>query len=882
MCKRMITGLLCICFLFSAAVLVCAAETEETEETEYVKVSISTVERFLSFAEKCRLDSYSQNLMVSLESDLDLSGIEFEGIPTFSGTFEGNGHTIAGLEITVDGSVRGCFRYLTQTAVVQNLNICGSVTPNGGRGEVGGIAGNNAGRIDNCSFDGVVSGGDDVGGLVGVNTVSGVIENSRVQGNVCGNHFVGGVTGKNNGVIRGCTNDAEINTTAQQNSVELSDITMESLIHSESVGTVTDIGGIAGNSSGVIRDCVNKGNVGYQLMGYNIGGIAGTQSGYILDCENRGEVLGRKEVGGIVGQMEPTALIEYDEDALQILQGQLKTMSGIANKTAANVQSTAEALYTQVGTLQGQVQDAKDAVEMLVPDQDDPELPDLDSIQAAKNNLSSSLSGMKHTLEGMNATTQSAIGTLSNNLYALQNQINAMSATLGNVSETLGGSITDVSDADTEADLTGKVEGCVNYGTVLADLNVGGIAGAMAMENDFDLEDDWNIVGENSLNFESQLRAVILNCENQAAVTAKKQTAGGIVGWQSLGLVKDSWNTGDLDAQGADYVGGISGQSTGYIRMCGAKCTLSGKGYMGGIAGSATIVTDCRSMVELNGTERLGAVLGIREDSNSDEETPVSGNYYLSGSGDPGAIDGISYDGLAQPLKETEFFALENLPDLFRKATVTFRFEDGTERQITVASGSKLAQSRIPNVPEKAGYTGEWDGLAEADLTHILFNLTFEAKYTSHNAALQSDTVRENGLPVLLVQGDFTADAMVELSELDAAPELEERETLLEAWGISVSESKQLTAARLRLPEGCDTEHVFVRIRDGGGNWRVVEHTVDGSYLVFTLMDGDDAIALIQTEAETWPLLAAGAGAVLVLVLLCLVVWKRKKRSGKK
>lgn len=878
MYKRIWIALLFVCLLLS---FVAPAYAAEEEEAESVKLRISTEEQLLAFAEECRLDSYSWNLEVSLEADLDLTGIAFEGIPIFSGTFDGNGHTISGVEITVDGSVQGFFRYVTATAVIRDLNIRGSICPGGSRGQVGGIAGSNSGTIENCSFDGVVSGGDYVGGLVGVNTVSGILENGRVQGEVYGNHFVGGMAGKNNGVIRSCVNSAAVNNTAQENSVKLSDITIDSLVSSESASTATDIGGIAGNSNGVIRDCENQGSVGYLLMGYNIGGIAGTQSGYIVNCVNRGEVRGRKEVGGIVGQMEPTALVEYDEDALQILQGQLETMSSIANKTASNVQSTAQALYSQVNELQDQVEDAMDAVSMLLPDMDDPQLPDEDSLQAARNNISSSLSGMSQTLQGMNATTTSAMGTLSNNLYALQNQINAMSATLGNVSETLGGSITDVSDADTEDDLTGKVAGCVNYGDVVADLNAGGIAGAMALENDLDIEEDFTSIGETSLNFESELRAVILDCENHAAVTAQKQQAGGIVGWQSMGLVKNSRNTGDVGAEDADYIGGISGKSGGYIRLCSARCALSGDAYVGGIAGAAVIVTDCRSMVTVSGSERLGAVLGLREEDSSAEETPLSGNYYLSVSEDIGAIDGISYDGLAQPLTEEAFFALEDLPDLFQNVTVTFCFEDGTIRQISLTAGDKLAQSQIPAVPEKAGFVGEWEGLAEADLSHILFDLTFEAKYTGHSVTLQSDALGENGLPILLVQGDFTPDAQVCLTELAETPELEEGETLLGAWHLSLSGSEAVTAARLQIPDGCDGDSAAVQVRGSDGSWKTVELTADGSYLVFPLEDGDDAIALIQLSSSHWlPAVAAAAAAGIVLV--CLLIWRRKRRSGKK
>ena len=46
---------------------------------------------------------------------------------------------------------------------------------------------------------------------------------------------------------------------------------------------------------------------------YTIGGIAGRQSGLVTGCTNWGTALGRKDVGGIVGQMEP--YIELDSGA---------------------------------------------------------------------------------------------------------------------------------------------------------------------------------------------------------------------------------------------------------------------------------------------------------------------------------------------------------------------------------------------------------------------------------------------------------------------------------------------------------------------------------------------------------------------------------------
>ena len=76
-------------------------------------------------------------------------------------------------------------------------------------------------------------------------------------------------------------------------------------------------------------------------------------------------------------------------------------------------------------------------MDLLLPDPSDPELPDEDTLQAAQNILSGSLSGMQDQVRGMAASTQTSLGRLSNNLRTLQGQINAMASTLDILSEEL-------------------------------------------------------------------------------------------------------------------------------------------------------------------------------------------------------------------------------------------------------------------------------------------------------------------------------------------------------------------------------------------------------------------------------------------------------------
>ena len=80
--KRLFSMALCVLFALTLALPARAQEEEEFER----EITISTRKDFLRFAEKCRLDSYSQGLKVSLKADLDLEGAEFEGIPIFCGS----------------------------------------------------------------------------------------------------------------------------------------------------------------------------------------------------------------------------------------------------------------------------------------------------------------------------------------------------------------------------------------------------------------------------------------------------------------------------------------------------------------------------------------------------------------------------------------------------------------------------------------------------------------------------------------------------------------------------------------------------------------------------------------------------------------------------
>lgn len=869
--KIFVCLLLCLSLLPAVSAFAAEDDTVQAETEPAVTLTISDTEGFLAFCESCRLDSYSQKLIVELQTDLDLSGMDFSGIPIFCGTFHGNGHTVSGLNITGDGSYQGLFRYLEETAVVTDLQVTGTVTPGGSRSHVGGIAGFNAGTVKNCQFSGEVSGADDIGGIAGTNALTGVLSGCRTEGTVHGDHFVGGIAGENQGVVRNCKNYALVNTTVKQNDVSVSDITIDSLTGSESVITVTDIGGIGGSSTGIIRRCENHGDVGYPHIGYNIGGIAGTQSGYITESDNYAAVRGRKEVGGIVGQMEPSTELRFQEDTLQILRGQLDALSNLTSRASANAQNGSAKLNQEILNLKDQTQAAKDAVDMLLPREG--ELPDADSILAAQSTLSGSLSAMSGSVNQIAAISQDTVTNLSSDLLAISNQVRAMRDTLNNASENLNTSVADVSDLDTEEDTAGKAALCTNHGSVLADWNVGGIAGAIAVENDLDTQDDLAVLGDGSLNFHCDARAVVLRCENNGTVSGKKENVGGIAGWVSMGLLRECENTGPVEAENANYVGGIAGLSQGFIRQCRVKAFLSGASAVGGVAGSGSTVTDCLTMAELlTGSEKLGAILGTAQ-----EDAEIANNYYLAVVRDIGGIDGISYDRLAQPLPEEDFFRQENLPEFFRTHTIRFVFADGTEALRRVAHGQALKDSDIPPLPAVEGSEGRWESDYAVDLSCVAFDCLFTAVYSPRLATLESQQTRENGLPVLLCQGSFALSDELQSQPISAPAEL----SALDGWEFSTAGDNAQVTLRYLPPEGTDSNQVTVLVRTADGRWQERASHIDGSYLVFRTDAGEDAFCIVPAEKD-FPVIAVPAVSAAAVAAAAVMIWSLRRRKKKK
>ncbi|MBN1456655.1 MAG: hypothetical protein JW912_02245, partial [Sedimentisphaerales bacterium] len=114
----------------------------------------------------------------------------------FEGIFDGNGHTISSFTYTTTSGYVGLFSYVSGTgarADIRDLTLTG-VNINSSGYNTGGLVGHLGGVVSNCSVEGTVTGGDDVGGLVG-DLYWGSIYDCSSTGSVNGDEGIGGLVG---------------------------------------------------------------------------------------------------------------------------------------------------------------------------------------------------------------------------------------------------------------------------------------------------------------------------------------------------------------------------------------------------------------------------------------------------------------------------------------------------------------------------------------------------------------------------------------------------------------------------------------------------------------------------------------------------------------
>lgn len=1297
--------------VFAAAALAVTVPTQTfavtSSQTSSSKRTLTITDEagFAEFAKACRIDSYSEGLYVTLGSDITLSG-EFTPISIFGGTFDGNGHTISDVNITSNGSYSGLFRYISRGGLVKNLTVKGNISPAGSAENVGGIAGSSAGSITACSFEGTVKGETNVGGIVGINENGGLVANSSVFGAISGSHSVGGIAGTNSGTILNSKSRMSVNTTATEAKLSIKDIDWDSLMSSEEPSSMTDVGGISGYSDGIVRNCENFGTVGYPHIGYNIGGIIGRQCGYVGLCANSGEIFGRKDVGGIVGQMEPYRSIDFDKDTVEKLLDELDVLSGLVDNLINDAESAGDAVNNKVQNLTWQMEklrqsadDISDRTEELyngwtsgineissrvdealdgvtpalegfrdgldllsrfseslgktfdgidassddiknainsgkegldivdgavkkistalddiaeAADEIAEGMGDTERIQAAVKSIIKSLDGinsevknisdaftkigeacdkLKDFVEGedfdnlsdgliklgesmqqvtsalgkmsealrkisgsvdadelqqgldeyaaaseelgkaaehaaaalkeasatipdnnkvkeelsaasdniktagehvsaaadhiskaidaaqlneglkemetaaeelnkalgeaetaikkitdalkninssevpkevydeisaqldiinksianisasadeinkaldeinsqidagkikdgvesiadsakklsdaaddissangefdkaadslssavdklsdaskaaseateyltkacdvfsdafdkLSQTTKTlgdkpkvefpaadedftaAVNGFSNNFAGITNAISSISGTAESESDVLledlrkindefakitdilrelkdktlntdekDGVTTDVSE-DNSNSRQGNAYSCTNSGGVQGDLNVGGITGSMALDFDFDPEDDIATEGERSYSFSYKVRDVIEGCTNTGEITAKKNYCGGIVGKQDMGAVRGCIENGKVTSSSGSYAGGIAGYSVSAIRKCVSKVTINAAEYVGGIAGQGVILTDNAAILDIyDCTERRGAIAGFVDFT--DKNADVSANCFV----DRGVagIDGISYAGKASPVDFEQFRVIAGSAAVI---DVTFVVDEKIVSTVAVEYGGALKESDFPEIPAKSGCFAEW---SDFDSKCVTFPVTVEAVYTPYVTVIESAEKSENGFGLVLADGLFGSGASISVTtESSSVFAPDDSELRIVSVDCAISDGA-VTGLRFLIPDGSGNPSVMQFVN---GAWKEVASTQNGHYLIVdnpALENGSGSFCICPNTLDIVPILIiSGCALIAIINIILWTILIKRKRAEKK
>ena len=267
-------------------------ESGTTEDLGYTiegngSYTVTSTDGLMNIAEL--VNGGKTNINITLDTNINLTGKDWTPIGTsfgnsYTGTFDGGGHTITGLTVTTSDEYAGLFGCLGNAGTVKNVVMDGiQIECNHGSGCAGGVVGFSRGIIENCSVSGSVSGTVYVGGVVGAQWggfITGCSSSARVKGTV----YVGGVAGQTNSgaIMTACYATGNV-------TIEIDPIKNisggglvgfnggSSLLACYAIGNVTstgssngnvDIGGFLGNNYTTVTACYWKNNH-EQGIGYN-------------------------------------------------------------------------------------------------------------------------------------------------------------------------------------------------------------------------------------------------------------------------------------------------------------------------------------------------------------------------------------------------------------------------------------------------------------------------------------------------------------------------------------------------------------------------------------------------------------------------------------
>ena len=605
----------------------------------------------------------------------------FAPIKVFSGTYDGNGYKISNLKVgvTYEGLENvGLFGEL-QGGLLKRVKLVGFLTENGVN--VGSLVGlNNRGTIEDSEVDGKVDGYRTIGGLVGLNQ-GGVIRNStatvrvgenssvtwvagglvgqndggtivgsHASGGVTGGNQVGGLVGKNRGSVTSSHANGDVTGTdsiwgyAYVGGLvgwHLGGTISDSYTGNRVVGAALGIGGLVGVSEGNARIVSSYTYWESRVSGKNkVGGLVGENKGSISGSYANGTVFGDSQTGGLVGVSEGNARIVSShtdwassvsgKDQVGALVGENKgsisgsyaqgsvsgdsQVGGLVGRNAGSISNN----YARRGSVSG-----------------DSQVGGLVGVNESNANIVNS-----HTRREVRVSGKDQVGGLVGENKGSISDSYAQGAVTGDrqAGGLVGGndgrivsSHTDwgsrVSGKDQVGGLVGKNKGSISNsyakGTVTGDRQAGGL------------------VGVNGGN------ASIVNSHTNvnARVTGKNQV-GGLVG-ENWGSIGNSY--AQAPVTGDSQTGGLVGENKGTIGNSYARGAVTGGSQTGGLAGvNSGLVRSAYSTGAVGGTDLPGRLVGVNGGTIDRSYASKLGDVDSLVGGNDGAVQGSDLRTLEQ------------------------------------------------------------------------------------------------------------------------------------------------------------------------------------------------------------------------------------------
>ena len=414
-------------------------------------------------------------------------------------------------------------------------------------------------------------------GVFGVN--EGTIKNLKVYSSTFkGYDNVGAIAGTNNGTIDNVTT---LGNTVEALGSKYSNNTLDS---SKYVGAA---GGVVGTNTGTVNNATSRDSViaGEDTPSNTIlttaGGIVGINTGLVSNSQSHSAVTASEDstysLGGIVGVNTAKDSDSTDNKITAGLDNvnAYGVTSGIYSETGNQAYATSSNIGGIAGINKGTLHDAYN--ESIVKGYDN-----VGGIAGTNSGeISLIVNGASVTAEG--DYTGGLVGSITGKISDGRN--NGVITGNDYVGGLVGSNGKDVQltnlTNDSSAEITGEeyvggIAGTnsgsisttgtnlINRGSITGNKYVGGIA------------------GENKGTIENVNNDIVLN-----ATGSNAEYFGGVTGINK-GTITNATNRGNINASEASYVGGIAGQNDGTLSGAGNKGKVTGKDYVGGVAGLNT------------------------------------------------------------------------------------------------------------------------------------------------------------------------------------------------------------------------------------------------------------------------------------------------------